>query len=91
MFFRLSDEQQEILGLVRRFAQQEIAPNAERWDEESHFPREIFRAMAELGLAGLLIPEEFGGSQLTRLTGATIYEEIGKAAAKLDAAVKQPN
>jgi alkylation response protein AidB-like acyl-CoA dehydrogenase len=79
MFFRLSDEQQEILDLVRRFARQEIAPNAERWDEESHFPREIFKPMAELGLAGLLIPEELGGSQLSRLTGATIYEEIGKA------------
>ena len=78
MFFRLSDEQTEILDLVHRFAQNEIAPHAERWDEESYFPREILRPMAELGLAGLLIPEEQGGSQLSRLTGALIYEEIGK-------------
>ncbi|MGO8950653.1 MAG: acyl-CoA dehydrogenase family protein [Ktedonobacterales bacterium] len=79
MFFRLSDEQKEILDLVHRFAQNEIAPNAGRWDEESHFPREILRPLAELGLAGILVPEELGGSQLSRLTGALIYEEIGKA------------
>ncbi len=79
MFLRLSDDQVEIRDLVRRFAQNEIAPHAERWDEESHFPREIFKPLAELGLSGLLVPEELGGSELSRLTGAIIYEEIGKA------------
>jgi len=79
MFFRLTDEQQEIQRLVRKFAQQEIAPQAERWDEEAHFPREILRPLAELGLAGLLVPEDAGGSDLSRLTGAVIYEELGKA------------
>ena len=79
MFLRLDDEQQEIRDLVRKFAQQEIAPHAEQWDEESHFPRELFPALAELGLAGTLIPEEYGGSQLSRLTGAVIYEQIAQA------------
>ena len=79
MFLRLNDEQQEIRDLVRKFAQQEIAPHAEQWDEESHFPREIFPALAELGLTGTLIPEEYGGSQLQRLTGAVIYEQIAQA------------
>ena len=79
MFFRLSDEQTEMLAVVHRFAQNEIAPNAERWDEESCFPREILRPMAELGIAGLLVPEEFGGMQMSRLTGALLYEEVGKA------------
>jgi alkylation response protein AidB-like acyl-CoA dehydrogenase len=79
MHFRLTDEQQEIRDLVRKFAQNEIAPHAERWDEESVFPRELFRPLAELGLASLLIPERDGGSQLPRLTGALIYEELGKA------------
>ncbi len=79
MFFRLTDEQQEIQRLVRKFAQQEIASQAERWDEEAHFPREILRPLAELGLAGLLVPEDAGGSDLSRLTGAVIYEELGKA------------
>ncbi|HEX8034590.1 MAG TPA: acyl-CoA dehydrogenase family protein [Ktedonobacterales bacterium] len=79
MFFRLTDEQVEIRNLVRKFAENEIAPHAERWDEESYFPREIFQPIAELGLAGMVIPEELGGSQLPRLTGALIYEELGRA------------
>ncbi|WIG61756.1 MAG: Acyl-CoA dehydrogenase, short-chain specific [Ktedonobacterales bacterium] len=79
MFFRLSDEQREIQHAVRDFAQHEIAPHAERWDEESYFPRELFRPLAEMGLAGLLVSEELGGTGLSRLTGAVIYEEIGKA------------
>jgi alkylation response protein AidB-like acyl-CoA dehydrogenase len=79
VFFELTDEQIEIRDLVRRFAENEITPNAGRWDEEGLFPRDIFRPLAELGLAGLLVPEDFGGSQLARLTGALIYEEIGHA------------
>ena len=79
MFLRLDDEQQEIRDLARKFAQQEIAPHAEQWDEESHFPRELFPALAELGLAGTLIPEEYGGSQLSRLTGVVIYEQVAQA------------
>jgi alkylation response protein AidB-like acyl-CoA dehydrogenase len=79
MFARLTDEQEAIRDAVREFAQKEIAPHADQWDEEHSFPREIFRPMAEMGLAGLLAPEEYGGSQLPRLTGALIYEELGKA------------
>src|SRR5262249_9785986 len=79
MFFRLTDEQREIRDLVRRFAENEITPNAERWDEQHHFPREIFPPLAEMGLAGLLVPEELGGTQMSRLIGALIYEEIGRA------------
>jgi alkylation response protein AidB-like acyl-CoA dehydrogenase len=79
MFFGLDDEQREIRDAVRDFAQRAIAPQAERWDEEHIFPREVFTAMAGMGLLGLLIPEELGGSQLSRLTGALIYEELGKA------------
>jgi alkylation response protein AidB-like acyl-CoA dehydrogenase len=79
MFLRLDDEQQEIRDLVRKFAQQEIAPHAEQWDEESHFPRELFPAIGELGLAGTLVPEDYGGAALSRLTGTVIYEQIAQA------------
>ncbi len=79
MFFRLTDEQQQIRDLVRTFAEREIAPHAERWDDENHFPREIFRPLAELGLSGLLVAEDVGGTQMSRLTGAVIYEELGSA------------
>jgi alkylation response protein AidB-like acyl-CoA dehydrogenase len=79
MFFRLDDEQREIQGLARKFAQNEIAPHADAWDEEHHFPREVLQPMAELGLAGMLTPEQYGGMALPRLTGALIYEQIAQA------------
>ncbi|HEY8323958.1 MAG TPA: acyl-CoA dehydrogenase family protein [Ktedonobacterales bacterium] len=79
MFFRLDDEQREIQGLARKFAQNEIAPHADAWDEEHHFPREVLQPMAELGLAGMLTPEQYGGMALSRLTGALIYEQIAQA------------
>ncbi len=79
MLFELDAEQLEIRDLVRKFARSEIAPNADRWDEESHFPRELFKPLAELGLAGLLVPEEYGGMALSRLMGAVIYEELAYA------------
>jgi alkylation response protein AidB-like acyl-CoA dehydrogenase len=79
MFFRLDDEQREIQGLARKFAQNEITPHADAWDEEHHFPREVLQPMAELGLAGMLTPEQYGGMALSRLTGALIYEQIAQA------------
>src|SRR4029077_3692615 len=66
MFARLTDEQEAIRDAVREFAQKEIAPHADQWDEEHSFPREIFRPMAEMGLAGLLAPEGEGCSAPTR-------------------------
>ncbi|MEO7001859.1 MAG: acyl-CoA dehydrogenase family protein [Ktedonobacterales bacterium] len=79
MFFRLDDEQQEIRDLVRKFARNELAPNAERWDDERHFPRELLKPLADLGLMGLLVAEEYGGAQLSRLLGAVIYEELAQS------------
>jgi alkylation response protein AidB-like acyl-CoA dehydrogenase len=79
MFFRLSDEQREIQDLVRKFAANEIAPHADQWDEEGHFPREILRPLGEMGLMGLLVPDEFGGTRQSRLTGAVVYGELGQA------------
>src|SRR5438067_6183973 len=64
--------------MVRRFIEQEITPHAEAWDENNHFPREIYAHMAELGLMGMTTPEEYGGSALSRLTGALVYEELAK-------------
>ncbi|HEX9037574.1 MAG TPA: acyl-CoA dehydrogenase family protein [Ktedonobacterales bacterium] len=79
MFFGLDDEQREIQDLVRKFAQNEIAPHADEWDETHHFPRELFGAMADMGLTGMVIPEEHGGAALSRLTGALIYEALAQA------------
>src|SRR5487761_778372 len=79
MFFGLDDEQREIQRQVSRFAQNEIAPHADEWDERHYFPRELLQPLAELGLAGLLVPEEYGGAALPRLTGALIYEALAQA------------
>ena len=78
MKFDLDDEQSEIRDMVRRFTVQEITPNATMWDEEHHFPREIYCQMAELGLMGMATPENYGGSGLSRLSGALVYEELAK-------------
>ncbi len=79
MFFGLDDEQREIQDLVRKFAQNEIAPHADEWDERHYYPRELLRPMAEMGLTGLVIPEAYGGAELSRLTGALVYEALAQA------------
>jgi len=77
--FMLNDEQREIQALVRRFAQNEVAPHAEEWDERAYFPRELFPKMADLGLAGMLVPEEVGGANLGRLMAAIVFEQLAGA------------
>ncbi len=76
--FDLDEEQSDIRDMVRRFTEQHIVPYAGLWDENNYFPREIYTQMAELGLMGLSTPEEYGGSDLSRLCGALIYEELAK-------------
>jgi len=78
MQFELDEEQREIRDTVRRFTEQEITPHAGEWDEQNHFPRELFAQLAELGLLGLSVPEAYGGSPLDRLSCALVYEEIAK-------------
>ena len=78
MNFDLDEEQTEIRDTVRRFTEQEIIPRAEAWDEDNHFPREIYQQMAQLGLMGMTTPEEYGGNPLSRLTAAIVYEELAK-------------
>ncbi len=78
MNFDLDEEQSEIRDMVRRFTEREITPYAGAWDENNHFPREIYTHMAELGLMGMTTPEEYSGSNLSRLSGALVYEELAK-------------
>jgi len=60
--FELTQDHEEFRGLVREFAQGEVAPHVEQWDKDSHFPTELVPKMGELGLFGLNAPEEFGGA-----------------------------
>ena len=78
MKFDLDEEQSDIRGMVRRFTEEKLTPYAAEWDEKDYFPREVYSQMAELGLMGMTTPEEYGGSALSRLAGALVYEELAK-------------
>jgi alkylation response protein AidB-like acyl-CoA dehydrogenase len=79
MDFTLSEDQFAFRDTARAFAQARMLPHAARWDEEKYFPLEVFRAAAELGFAGIYVGEEHGGSGLTRLDAALIFEELSAA------------
>lgn len=79
MDFELNDEQRAFQMSAREFAQQEIAPFAKDWDEKHIFPIETLRKAAALGFAAICVREEVGGSQLTRLDGALVFEELATA------------
>ncbi|MFC2953888.1 isobutyryl-CoA dehydrogenase [Marinicaulis aureus] len=76
MDFSLTDEQEAIQEMARRFAEDELAPNAAKWDEEKHFPVDVIKKSAELGLAGIYTRENVGGSGLGRLDAALIFEAL---------------
>lgn len=76
--FQLSDEQKDIQTMTRDFAEKEIAPFADEWEEKAYFPREIFTKMADLGFAGLYISEEYGGIDIDRVSAVLIAEELGR-------------
>jgi len=67
----------DIREMVRDFARSEIAPHVREWDEKAACPPEVFKKLGELGLLGILIPEEFGGTGLTYRHYAAILEELG--------------
>ena len=83
MDFSLSEEHRFIQEAVRRFAQNEIAPFAQEWDEKGEMPREVLGQMAELGLFGCLVPEEFGGTEYGFMAMALVTEELSKASSSL--------
>jgi len=74
--FALSEDQLAIQGMATAFANDTLAPNAMRWDEEKHFPVPEMRQAAALGMGGIYIAEDVGGSGLTRLDAALIFEAL---------------
>jgi butyryl-CoA dehydrogenase len=79
MDFALTDDQREIQALARDFADAEIAPQAAAWDREHRFPREVFAGLAELGLMGVCVPEEYGGAGADFLSYVLVLEELSRA------------
>jgi len=81
--FDLTEEQKLLKHTIRDFAEAQIAPGAAARDEAARFPTELIPQMAELGLFGIMIPQEYGGAGLDTVSAAIIVEEI----ARVDAAV----
>ena len=79
MDFQLSETQRAVQDAARDFAQSALAPNAAAWDEAKHFPVAELRQAAGLGFAGIYVGEVHGGSGLTRLDAALIFEELAAA------------
>jgi alkylation response protein AidB-like acyl-CoA dehydrogenase len=72
----LNPTQRELYDMARQFAENELAPNASKWDAEEIFPVETMRRAAELGFAGIFVREDVGGSVLKRLDGSVIFEAL---------------
>src|SRR5207237_8264209 len=76
--FGLTADQREIRALARDFARAEIEPHAARWDREHQFPRDLFAKLAELGLMGVCVPEEYGGAGADFLSYVLVLEELSR-------------
>ncbi|MCC6825420.1 MAG: acyl-CoA dehydrogenase family protein [Acidobacteria bacterium] len=91
MNFELSDEQRQIKYSVREFAESEIKPHVMEWDEAQHFPMELRPGLADLGLLGVVVPEEYGGAGMGYVEYATIIEEIGRVCGSVGLSVAAHN
>jgi alkylation response protein AidB-like acyl-CoA dehydrogenase len=76
--FELSSEQREIQALTREFVRAEVEPHAAEWDREHRFPRDLYRKLAELGLMGVCVPEEYGGAGADFLAYVLVLEELSR-------------
>jgi alkylation response protein AidB-like acyl-CoA dehydrogenase len=79
MDFELTHDQHEIQGLARDVARAEIEPHAAAWDRDHEFPRPLFGKLAELGLMGVCVPEEYGGAGADFLSYILVLEELSRA------------
>ena len=79
MDFALSEESEAIFGMARAVAEERIAPHARTWEAEGTIPRDLWPALAELGLGGLYVSEERGGSGLSRLDATLVFEALSMA------------
>ena len=79
MDFALTDDQAQIRDMVRGFAAEKIAPFAMQWEEEKAIPRAVLKEAAGLGLGGIVVKEDMGGSGLSRVESVLIFEELSYA------------
>ena len=91
MNFELNEEQEQIKYSVREFAESEILPNVMDWDESQQFFDELRPQLAELGLMGVIFPEEYGGSGMGYIEYSTIIEELGRVCGSVGLSVAAHN
>ena len=91
MDFELSEEQRMVRDMTREFAEKELLPRASKHDREARIDREVFAQLSELGLWGLTVPEEYGGTGLGNLALALVLEEINWACASTGITVSVHN
>ncbi|TCL09218.1 hypothetical protein BXY66_1263 [Shimia isoporae] len=79
MDFALSEEQTLIFDMAKGFGEEHIAPNAQKWEAEGSIPKDLWPQIAELGLGGIYVSEEYGGSGLSRLDATLVFEALAMA------------
>ncbi len=89
--FHLSENQQMVIDMVRNFTEKHIRPHVMEWDEAQTFPVEIFKKLGELGLMGVLVPEEYGGSGLGYQEYVHVICEISKVCGSIGLSVAAHN
>jgi len=78
MDFNYSENQKVITDTINTFVEREIVPFMDEWDEKQYFPKDLFRKFGELGMMGVLVPEEYGGSGLTYDEYVTIISKVSQ-------------
>ena len=91
MSIELNEQQQMLAQMVRDFAEREIRPHYKKWDDLEEFPIEVMKKMGELGLLGIFVPEQYGGSGLSYAEYATVLMELGKVCGGIGLSVAAHN
>jgi len=91
MDFSFTENQTMIQQMVRDFAEKEIQPNIMKWDESQEFPIEVFKKLGDLGLMGVLVPEEYGGSAMSYDEYIVVISEIARVCGSIGLSVAAHN
>src|SRR6201985_398667 len=89
--FSSSENQQMVEQMARDFAERNIRPHVMEWDEAQHFPIELFKQLGELGMMGVLVPEQYGGSGFGYLEYVTVIREIARVCGSIGLSVAAHN
>jgi alkylation response protein AidB-like acyl-CoA dehydrogenase len=91
MLFALNEDQIAVRDMARHFAAERMAPFALKWDEEKHFPIDVMREAAALGIGGIYIGNDVGGSGMTRLDAALVFEALAQGCPTVSAFISIHN